>query len=452
MPPVNTRLGLWAIFAATLFQLAGIFMLSPLLLLMLKRAGVSSSIAGLYAATSWLGILLITPFAARLTQHWGRRRSWLLSSLLPLVCALGFYTSQSLPLWFVLELLAGMAGGMRWVLAEAYVAELAPPAQRGRYIGMYATTVGLTFVIGPTLLAWVGDQGPHALHIVMALLLLGWVCGSAIPHLDAQPSATASATEVTATTSAASAASTTSAAAATNATTAAAVPSTATAATATANTITPNHTDTPPALRGASPAHAGEASVGWQGLLHAMRAHPAILLVGLLGGIFELGLSSILPLYGLALDLPSNTATLLVAISGLGGTLFAIPAGMLADRFHSPAQGRRRMMHALVSVLLLSAVASAWVPSSLPYLGSIVCIWGGAGGALYTLAMTDIGAREQGTRLVNSTAVLVLTYTSGGMLASGLSGWLIDLSPTRLFPLVLISVAALGWVGLRRLR
>jgi MFS family permease len=168
-----------------------------------------------------------------------------------------------------------------------------------------------------------------------------------------------------------------------------------------------------------------------------MRAHPAILLVGLLGGIFELGLSSILPLYGLALDLPSNTATLLVAISGLGGTLFAIPAGMLADRFHSPAQGRRRMMHALVSVLLLSAVASAWVPSSLPYLGSIVCIWGGAGGALYTLAMT---------------AVLVLTYTSGGMLASGLSGWLIDLSPTRLFPLVLISVAALGWVGLRRLR
>jgi hypothetical protein len=66
--------------------------------------------------------------------------------------------------------------------------------------------------------------------------------------------------------------------------------------------------------------------------------------------------------------------------------------------------------------------------------------------------MTDIGAREQGTRLVNSTAVLVLTYTSGGMLASGLSGWLIDISPTRLFPLVLISVAAMGLVGLRRLR
>ena len=33
-------------------------------------------------------------------------------------------------------------------------------------------------------------------------------------------------------------------------------------------------------------------------------------------------------------------------------------------------------------------------------------LWGGAGGSLYTLAMIDIGARESGVTLVNSTAVL----------------------------------------------
>ena len=73
-------------------------------------------------------------------------------------------------------------------------------------------------------------------------------------------------------------------------------------------------------------------------------------------------------------------------------------------------------------------------------------------GTLYTLAMTDIGAREKGITLVNSTAVLVLTYTLGGLTASGMSGALIDWSPTVGFPLVLIAVAAIGLVALLRTR
>ena len=82
----------------------------------------------------------------------------------------------------------------------------------------------------------------------------------------------------------------------------------------------------------------------------------------------------------------------------------------------------------------------------------IVFLWGGAGGTLYTMAMTDIGAREKGITLVNSTAVLVLNYTLGGLTASALSGALIDWSPTVGFPLVLIGVAALGLVALVRSR
>ena len=62
--------------------------------------------------------------------------------------------------------------------------------------------------------------------------------------------------------------------------------------------------------------------------------------------------------------------------------------------------------------------------------------------------MTDIGAREKGLTLVNSTAVLVLTYTLGGLVASAISGVLIDWSPNIAFPLVLIAVAAIGFIAL----
>ena len=74
----------------------------------------------------------------------------------------------------------------------------------------------------------------------------------------------------------------------------------------------------------------------------------------------------------------------------------------------------------------------------------IVFIWGGAGGSLYTMAMIDIGAREKGITLVNSTAVLVLSYTLGGVLAPVLGAAALQWAPTLGFPVLLLAVAALG--------
>jgi hypothetical protein len=46
--------------------------------------------------------------------------------------------------------------------------------------------------------------------------------------------------------------------------------------------------------------------------------------------------------------------------------------------------------------------------------------------------------------------VLVLTYTLGGLIASGISGALIDWSPGVAFPAVLVAVSAVGLVALIR--
>lgn len=380
-PDKSSPRGLLSVFGSTLFQLSGIFMLSPLLLLMLKKAEVSTTVAGLFAATTWLGVFAITPFASLLAQKLGRRPTMWLASTLPMLAAVGFLTTDRLWVWFALELMAGVAGGLRWVLAEAFIAEFAPPGQTGRYIGAYATMVGLTFVIGPALLAWVGTDNTHALWLVIALLAIGLAWTALIPALP------------------------------------------------------PDHDH-------------HTARVGLLGLWLAVRAYPVIMLAGFVGGFFELGLASILPLYGLALGLDAGTAALLVSVSGLGGTLMALPAGMLADRFASPERGRRTMMTALTGLVLLSTLASPWITHNTWLIWPVVGIWGASGGALYTLAMVDIGAREKGMTLVNSTAVLVLAYTLGGLIASSASGALLDWSMTLAFPALLISVATLGLAAL----
>jgi predicted MFS family arabinose efflux permease len=104
------------------------------------------------------------------------------------------------------------------------------------------------------------------------------------------------------------------------------------------------------------------------------------------------------------------------------------------------------------ATMLLATLALPFVATHNWLAWPIVFVWGGAGGTLYMMSMTDIGSREKGITLVNSTAVLVLTYTLGGLTASSVSGALIDWSPGIAFPVVLVLVAAIGLLALWRAR
>lgn len=390
-PPAEARLGLIAIFGSTFFELVGYFMLTPLLLLRLKGGGESTALAGLFAASGWLGVFFMTPFASAITQRLGRRPTLWLAALIPVIATAGFAFTPLLWLWFVFKIAAGMASGLRWVLAEAVVAEFSPPGQRGRYVGIFETMVGITFVVGPLMLAWVGADSDAALWIALGFMAIGLLWSLLIPRL---PDA----------------------------------------------------------------ADAHSAKVGLSGVWHALLAHPLIMTVGFVGGFFESGLTSILPLYGLALGLGATVAALLVSASGLGSALMMLPAGVLADRMaHHPAQrwgdGHRARLAIMRVCALITLLATLVIPfvAGTPWLAAPVAfLWGGAGGCLYTLAMIDIGSREEGITLVNSTAVLVLSYTLGGVLAPALGAAALQWAPTLGFPALLLSVAGLGWWLLRR--
>ena len=384
-PSPHAALGLGAIFVATFFELVGIFMLNPLMLLRLKDSGLSTAMAGLFAASSWLGVFLMTPFASAVTRKLGRRPALWLAAVLPVFAGVGFALSANIALWYLLVLLSGMAGGLRWVLAESLVAEFSAPSKRGRNVGLFESMIGVTFIIGPALLAWVGTANPAALWIAIAFLFAGCASTWLVPKLpDTHDSAS--------------------------------------------------------------------APVGLHGVSHALRAHPIIMLAGFTGGFFESGVTSILPLYGLALGLGAAAAALLVSASGLGSAIMMLPAGMLADRWRDPAQGRRDMMVAFAAFTLLASCAVPFVARIDWLAWPLVFMWGGCGGCLYTLAMIDIGSREAGVTLVNSTSVLVLFYTLGSVVASASASAMLQFAPLYGFPALLVGVAALGLGALLKTR
>ena len=365
-----------ALFAATFAQLAGLFVFGPLLLFTLKARGLDTAAVGAFAALQWVGLLVATPFASTWAQRLGPRRALLASGAVPLVTMVAMVLTSHLVLWSLLYFVAGMASALRWILAEATVAELAPAHRRGRVMGLFSMMIGITFMVGPSLLSALLAAGwgtDSVGWVAVALVALGLLL-----LLPVQP---------------------------------------------------PN----------ANAAPSAAARSGWRGTWGALRTAPVVMLTGFVGGFFESGLASTLPLYGLGIGWSSAAAALLVATSGLGSTLLAPVAGELADRLPGT---RVRQACALAS--LAATLALPWVPQWGGLAWGIAFTWGAAGAALYTLAMVDIGQRHQGVALVNSTAVLVMAYTAGGMLAPAAGGAMLQWAPVLGFPALLAAVALLG--------
>ncbi len=183
------RRGLAVVFAATFLELVGYFMLVPLMAVVLSDRGFGPAFIGLFGAMPWLGILCATPFVARVVHRVGRGAALWISGVVPLVASLGFLVTDAIAAWFVLWFAGGLASALRWIVAEATVAELAPAANRGRWVGLFETMVGATFVAGPALLWATGTDDALPFAASAACIAAGVVALLALPRLprEAEP-------------------------------------------------------------------------------------------------------------------------------------------------------------------------------------------------------------------------------------------------------------------------
>lgn len=177
------RLTLVRLFVSTFCELNAVLMLMPLMTLRLAARGEAAWIIGCFGAALYTAIFLVTPFAAACTQRIGLRATYVLSGSAPLFAVATLAMTARLELWFLAAAVLGLFGGLRWVTAEAFVAEAAPAARRGAVIGAFETMVGACFVTGPLLISATGIVGAPPLLVSGGLLLLGLGCLIGLPAL-----------------------------------------------------------------------------------------------------------------------------------------------------------------------------------------------------------------------------------------------------------------------------
>jgi MFS family permease len=156
-------------------------------------------------------------------------------------------------------------------------------------------------------------------------------------------------------------------------------------------------------------------------LISAWRFRPSLAWAAVVGGVFEVGLGSITTAYGSQIGLSLAAATSIAGALGMGSFAFQYPIGWLAD--HLPA---RRLFAWGAGLLVLSAVAFVQAAHMPALIWVCAAIWGGVGGALYTLSMIRVAHDFANTSALAGTSAMIAGYTVGGALGPLVSGWVFD--------------------------
>jgi multidrug resistance protein len=191
------KASLLVIFMTVFIDLIGFGIVLPVLPLFAKTYGATGIIAGLIVASYSLMQFLFAPWWGRLSDRIGRRPVLLISTagacisyiLFALAC---YYES----LWGLLasRMAAGVCGANLSV-ASAYIADVSPPEERSKRMGLIGMAFGLGFIVGPALGAlsaeWFGASGPGwtaaticGLNLILAYFVLG---ESRTPESDPAP-------------------------------------------------------------------------------------------------------------------------------------------------------------------------------------------------------------------------------------------------------------------------
>ncbi len=151
---------------------------------------------------------------------------------------------------------------------------------------------------------------------------------------------------------------------------------------------------------------------------------PGVVFAVVLFGTIEFGAMALIAVWGVRSGLAEADAAILLSVFAFGAMLLQMPLGWAADRFD------RRW------VLVLAASGSAIAPLAMMAAGpsywlmlAAVAFWGAFSVGLYSVALTEMGARYRGGNLAVANAAIILGYGIGALVSPVLFGWAMDAIP-----------------------
>jgi MFS family permease len=187
--------GLLVLFVTAFVDMVGLTMIVPLLPYYATDFGASAGVVGLLVSAFSVAQLLAAPGWGRFSDRYGRRPAILTGLLITAIAYVLFGIAGSVPALFLARIVQGVGGGTIGVV-QAYVADVAEPAQRTKSLGWLSAITSLGAVAGPAMGSLMVSLGGQPMVGYGAALLAVLVAGFAwvflresrrLPTLGASP-------------------------------------------------------------------------------------------------------------------------------------------------------------------------------------------------------------------------------------------------------------------------
>ncbi|HEX2873479.1 MAG TPA: TCR/Tet family MFS transporter [Polyangiaceae bacterium] len=164
------------VWVTVLLDMVGLGLIMPILPALLRElTGSDVAHASIYGGWLFFAYALMQFFCApvigALSDAFGRRPVLLLAVLGLGVDYALTALSPSIVWLFAGRIIAGIFGAS-YTTANAYIADVTPPEERGKAFGMLGAAFGVGFVVGPAIGGLLGDLGPRVPFFVAAGLSL----------------------------------------------------------------------------------------------------------------------------------------------------------------------------------------------------------------------------------------------------------------------------------------
>jgi len=179
-PPVApARRGLAVLFAVVILDLVGFGVVMPVLPYWAQEFGADALVFGLIQSSYAVAQFVCAPLWGRLSDRVGRRPVLLGTIAGTALAMLATGLAPSLAWLFAARLLAGgFAANIS--VASAYIADVTPPEERTRFMGLLGASFGIGFVLGPAIGGVLAPYG-HAvpMFFTAGLAALNWCIAAA---------------------------------------------------------------------------------------------------------------------------------------------------------------------------------------------------------------------------------------------------------------------------------
>lgn len=176
-PPRRPGLDFTAVFAVTFLSLIAVGAVLPVLPRYVHGPLGDGDVAvGIVIGAYAISGLLLRPIAGRMADRWGRKPTVLLGAAL--LCLSGLLNLPHLGIagLILARLVLGAGEGSLYTAGSAWVVDMAPPARRGRVLGLYGLAVWGGLSVGPLAGELLLESGGYRTV---------WIFAAAMPALGA---------------------------------------------------------------------------------------------------------------------------------------------------------------------------------------------------------------------------------------------------------------------------